>query len=251
MPSFKKNRKNKEDHMNESWLIPYADMLTLLLALFIVLFAMSQVDSTKFHELKKALESAFSGGIGILSSDSDTMETEENALDPDPLVEFLLEEEVLREYKEMLDNYLRDQGMQQHVTTRITEKGLQITIQEIALFDSGKADLRPEALDIITMMAVMIAELDNFVEISGHTDNLPISTPEFPSNWELSVARSLNVMRYMLRNENLKPERFSVVGHGEYRPVSSNDTLEGRAMNRRVEVLILRMYMRPPVTEVQ
>jgi chemotaxis protein MotB len=251
MLNSKNNSKNKQEHMNETWLIPYADMLTLLLALFIVLFAMSQVDSTKFHELKKALESAFSGGIGILSSDSETMEMEENALDPDPLIQFMLEEEVLREYKEMLDQYLKDQGMQQHVTTRITEKGLQITIQEIALFDSGKADLRPEALDIIKTMAVMLTELDNFVEISGHTDNLPISTPEFPSNWELSVARSLNVMRYMLRNENLKPERFSVVGYGEYRPVSTNDTAEGRAANRRVEVLILRMYMRPPVVDVQ
>lgn len=240
-----KKKKRHEDHMDETWLIPYADMLTLLLALFIVLFAISQVDQIKFYELKRSFESAFSGGTGILNSNSNTTDSEENSLDPDPVTDFLLEEELLQGYKEMLDEYFEEQGMQNSVTNVVIEKGLQVSIQEMALFDSGKAVLRPEAFPVIDTLAVLLADMDNYVEVSGHTDNLPINTPEFPSNWELSVARSLNVMKYMLRNDNLQPERFSVVGYGEYRPIRSNNTEEGRAANRRVEVLILRMHVKP------
>lgn len=243
-----KKVKNRDEHTDETWLIPYADMLTLLLALFIVLFSMSQVDSTKFRELKRALESAFSGGVGIVNSDSNIPEQDDNSpnpLDPDPLSEYLLEDEKLQQYKAMLDEYFEQQGLENSVTNIVSEKGLQITIQEMALFDSGKALLHPEALEIINTLSVILAEMDNYVEISGHTDNLPISTAEFPSNWELSVARSLNVMKYMLRNQNLDPARFSVVGYGEYRPIRSNESEEGKAANRRVELLILRMFMNP------
>ena len=253
--AMKKNKgmkKKHEEHIDETWLIPYADMLTLLLALFIVLFAMSQVDSSKFRELKRALESAFSGGVGIISSDSNIPEQDDNSpnpLDPDPLNEFLLEDERLQQYKKMLDEYFQEQGLEKSVTNSITEKGLQVSIQEMALFDSGKAILHPEALDVITNISVILGDMDNYVEISGHTDNLPISTSEFPSNWELSVARSLNVMKYMLTNQKLNPARFSVVGYGEYRPIRSNETEEGRAANRRVELLILRMFMKPPPTD--
>lgn len=243
-----KKKKRHEEHIDETWLIPYADMLTLLLALFIVLFAMSNVDSSKFHELKRALESAFSGGTGILSSDSTIPKKDDDAINMDSLTDFLLEEERLQQYKIMLDDYFEQQGLQNYVTNIISERGLQITIQEMALFDSAKAQLHPEALGVISNLSVILAELDNYVEVSGHTDNLPISTIEFPSNWELSVARSLNVMKYMLRNENLNPERFSVVGYGEYRPVRTNSTEDGRAANRRVELLVLRMYLKP--TEV-
>ncbi len=251
---MKKSKKKKhEEHIDETWLLPYADMLTLLLALFIVLFSMSQVDSSKFSELKRALESAFSGGVGIINSDSDMPEEDEdspNPLNPDPYSEFLLEDEKLQQYKQMLDEYFKQQGLENSVTNIVTEKGLQVTIQEMALFDSGEALLHPEALEVISTLSVILAEMDNYVEISGHTDNLPIATPEFPSNWELSVGRSLNVMKYMLRNQNLNPERFSVVGYGEYRPIRSNETEEGRAANRRVELLILRMFMKPPLIDV-
>ena len=241
-------KKRHEDHIDETWLIPYADMLTLLLALFIVLFAMSNVDSTKFHELKRALESAFSGGVGILSSDTTIPKQDDDSLNMDSLTEFILEEERLQQYKIMLDTYFQEQGLENFVTNIVTERGLQVTIQEMALFDSAKAQLRPEALQVITNLSVILSELDNYIEISGHTDNLPISTVEFPSNWELSVARSVNVIKYMLRNENLKPEKFSVVGYGEYRPIRSNLTAEGRASNRRVELLVLRMYRNPAPT---
>ena len=240
-----RKKKRHEDHMDETWLIPYADMLTLLLALFIVLFAISQVDQIKFYELKRSFESAFSGGTGIMNSSSNTTDSEENSLEPDPVSDFLLEDERLQQYKKMLDEYFQEQGMAHSVTNVVTEKGLQVSIQEMALFDSGKAFLRPEAFKVIDTLGVVLEDMDNYVEVSGHTDNLPIHTPEFPSNWELSVARSLNVMKYMLRNEKLNPEKFSVVGYGEYRPIRSNDTEEGRAANRRVEVLILRMYMKP------
>lgn len=240
-----KRKKHHEEHMDESWLIPYADVLTLLLALFIVLFAMSQVEEDKFQQMQKVMETLFSANAGIMVSDKGFTDQDTN---PDQFKDspqnFAEEEEQLQKYKERLDEYFRQQGMQGIVTNIITEQGLLISMQEVALFDSGRADLRPQSQIILRHLAEILSELDNDVQVSGHTDNLPINTLQFPSNWELSTQRALNVMRNMISNEpRLGPERFSVVGYAEYRPRESNDTAEGRAQNRRVELLILRVYV--------
>lgn len=237
-----KMKKKHEEHMDETWLIPYSDMLTLLLALFIVLFAMSQVDQQKFQEFKQMLQSLFAGGPGIMTTGQALIEDGKKPNTENPPTSSLMETQKLEQYKEALDRYFKEQGLENYVTNTVTEKGLQITIQELALFDSGKADLRPEAKPILTDLSVILASLENEVQVSGHTDNLPIHTPEFPSNWELSTQRALNVMKFLLQNQDLNPSRFSVVGYGEYRPRANNTTVQGRAMNRRVELLILRMY---------
>lgn len=251
-----RKKKNHESHTDESWLIPYADILTLLLALFIVLFASSQVDQYKMQKLKMALDSIFSGGSGMMSSESE-METiqildevqEENSENPSQTDleerrdEAIAEDITLNKYKEKLDNYFQEVGLANHVTSTVQEVGLRVTIQDIALFDSGRAELRPEVLPVLKNLSVILEGLNKYVQISGHTDNLPIRTSEYPSNWELSVARAMDVMKYLLGNPKLKPELYSVVGYGEYRPVSSNDTAEGRAANRRVELLIVRSYI--------
>ncbi|MBO8158617.1 flagellar motor protein MotB [Thermosyntropha sp.] len=235
-------KKKHEEHMDETWLIPYSDMLTLLLALFIVLFAMSQVDQQKFQEFKQMLQSLFAGGPGIMTTGEGLIEEGKKPNMENPPTSSLIETQKLEQYKEALDRYFKEQGLQSYITTAVTAKGLQITIQELALFDSGKADIRPEAEPVLRDLSVILAGLDNEVQISGHTDNLPIHTPEFPSNWELSTQRALNVMKFMLQNPDLDPARFSVVGYGEYRPRANNATVEGRALNRRVELLILRKY---------
>jgi len=248
-----KKNKAQDEHKDETWLIPYSDMLTLLLALFIVMFAMSQIDQYKMQQMKMVLEAMFSGGTSMLEGDSSVSADElqiiqdpqpEQQDQPIPLPEMnteaLVEDRKLHAYKEKLEQYFEDVGMASRVTCRVEEIGLRVSIQDIALFDSSKADLRPEALPVIENLSYILEGLDNNIQIAGHTDNRPINTKEFPSNWELSVARGLNVLKALLKNPNLAPEKFSVVGYGEYQPVAPNTTEEGMAKNRRVELIIIR-----------
>ncbi|ABZ84077.1 flagellar motor protein motb, putative [Heliomicrobium modesticaldum Ice1] len=241
-----KKKQHHEEHIDETWLIPYADMLTLLLALFIVMFAVSQVDTKKFEALKKAMESVFKGGSGIMANPT-PLDTE-GASDAPPdmsVMESLKETRDLQEIKNRVDRYIEEKGLEKQVETNLVREGLQISFRDAALFDSGKADLKREALPALDLIADTLHNLSNEVRIAGHTDNLPISTAEFPSNWDLSAKRALNVMKYILNDKRNNPVKFTAVGYGEYHPKATNDTPEGRAQNRRVEVMIIRQYPMP------
>jgi len=242
---MRKKHKKHEEHMDETWLIPYADMLTLLLALFLVLYAMSSVDEYKFQELKKALQSLFSGGVGVMVSDKGLTEMDDNPFTDTPPPNYVTEERTLRQYQERMNQYFKEEGIQAQVTSTITKQGLLVTIQDVALFDSGKADIRPEARVLLLYLGFLFEEFDNEVQIGGHTDNLPIHTAQFPSNWELSAQRAVNVATYIINNTSCEPSRFSAAGHSEYKPIDTNATAAGRAKNRRVEMLILRKYALP------
>ena len=124
--------------------------------------------------------------------------------------------------------------------TVLTEDGLMIRIKDSALFASGSAQLLPDSKRFAGEIAKMLATLPQRVVVSGHTDNVPINTREFPSNWELSSTRAINFMKFLLAEGNLKAERFSAIGYGEYRPIAPNDGSESRQKNRRVEILIMR-----------
>lgn len=249
-----KKKKHEEQHIDETWLIPYADMLTLLLALFIVLFAASSVDANKFEELAKALNVAFIGGTGVLDQPSPVIpqdpsvivkpENEDETEDEDVEEEYLLtsEEDLLEleELKKKIDQYITDNNLSLSLQTSLTTEGLLITILDNALFSSGSAQVRPDSIELAMEIShLLITDPPRRISIGGHTDNRPINTPQFRSNWDLSVMRAVNFMKILLDNENLEPNRFSSTGYGEYSPVSSNDSSEGRAKNRRVEVLIL------------
>ncbi|KAB2953486.1 OmpA family protein [Heliorestis acidaminivorans] len=240
----KKKKHHHEEHIDETWLIPYADMLTLLLALFIVMFATSQVDTQRFEMLKKALESVFKGGTGIMLNPS-TVETE-GASDEAPdltITDSIMEARYLDDLKEKIDQLIDEQGLTNQIYTGIVQEGLQVSFRDAALFDSGRANLRPEALPVLNELSILLDNIENEIRVAGHTDNLPINTPEFPSNWDLSAKRSLNVMKYILNNNiQLNPARFTAVGYSEYRPIATNDTIEGRAQNRRVEIMIIRQF---------
>ena len=244
---MKKKAAHDEGHdSDESWLLPYTDMVTLLLALFIILYAMSTVDEAKFERLRYALETMFAGSQGILVSDSGLAESDIKPLqDNPPTPNFVTEDRILQEYSKQLNEYFASQGLEGVIASTMTRAGLLISIQDLALFDSGRAALRTEAFDLLRFLAFLLEELPNDVQVAGHTDNLPISTAEFPSNWELSTQRALNVMRFLLQDNNLSSQRFSVVGFGEYQPIDTNSTVEGRANNRRVELIILRQYPLP------
>lgn len=244
----KQHAEHHEEHTDESWLVPYADILTLLLALFIVLFAGADSNKTKFDAMAQSFNAAFSGSPSVFDNNA-AIAPEVDASKPDKLKndggkeqEHMKETEQLLEVKKALDKYIQSNNLVGDLSTVLTNDGLMIRIKDSALFLSGSADLRVESQRFGTEIVKMLTPLSQEIIISGHTDNVPINTREFPSNWELSSKRALNFMKFLLQQGNLKPERFSAIGFGEYRPMATNDTVEGHSKNRRVEVLIMRNY---------
>jgi len=245
----KKPEEHHEEHADETWLIPYSDLLTLLLALFIVLFATASVDAKKLEQMAQSFNAAFNGSPSMFDKQSSVVETPSGAptdSGPNTTEAFknqAMESVQLNEVKQKLDDYIKNNHLGGDLQTSLTEDGLVIRIQDTALFTSGRADLRPESRRWGQVIATMLGTLSQAVVVSGHTDTVPINTAEFPSNWDLSSKRALNFMKFLLEEDpNLKPERFSAIGFGEYRPVVPNTTDEGQAKNRRVEVMILKQY---------
>lgn len=243
--------------MDETWLIPYSDLLTLLLALFIVLFASSQIDQKKFDQISDSLNAAFSGGDGFFmqsifpgrehdANKNKNDEYENPGSEQSAEEQFEQETADLQELQRQVDQYIADNGLSGQLQTGLNHDQLKIIISDKALFDSGSAEVRPEARKIAMTISELLEQFPGFeIVVSGHTDNQPIHNAEFANNWELSTQRALNFMQILLMNKALDPARFSAVGYGEYRPVASNDTPEGRALNRRVEVSVLRNFTLP------
>jgi chemotaxis protein MotB len=241
--SKKKKDKQHENHIDETWLIPYADLLTLLLALFIVLFSMSSIDAQKFRQLAQTFNSTFDGGTGVLDyptplpvQPAESLNREDNKKNITPMTE----KQSLEQVQNKIDNYIKENNLQGELETKLTDEGLLITILNDILFDSGSAEVRVKDKKIAREVSnLLVMNPPRNIIISGHTDNVPIHNSKFESNWHLSVMRAVNFMKILLENEKLDPRWFSAKGYGEYKPVASNNTEEGRMKNRRVEVLIL------------
>ncbi|RWR11204.1 flagellar motor protein MotB [Siminovitchia fortis] len=245
--SKRKRKKRHEDELGESWLLPYADLMTLLLALFIVLFAASSVDAQKFQQISKVFSGIFVGGDGPvefekpLEIEEQIDETEDDPKS-DPMEQFadeIADLKILEALKEKVDNYIQEKEYEDKFSTSLTSEGLLITINDSVLFKSGSADVRESDKKTAKELAALLEmELPRSVIISGHTDNVPIKNSEFQSNWELSVMRAVNFMKVLLEDEKLDPRLFSAKGFGEFQPIADNKTAKGREANRRVEVLI-------------
>lgn len=244
-----KRKKKHEEHVDEAWLLPYADVLTLLLALFIVLFASSQVDAKKFNAIAESFNSELQGGSGVLDEQApvESFETSPTAeLSEDPVTGESPEEvfeakdqEELLDFQNKIDTYIDENGLAPRLQTDMTRKGLKIIIKEGVLFESGSATILKGSEKITDEISnLLITDPPRMIFIEGHTDNVPAGTAEYPTNWELSSARAINFMRNLLENDKLSPQKFSATGYSQYQPIASNDTPEGRAENRRVEVLI-------------
>ncbi|WP_199711544.1 flagellar motor protein MotB [Planomicrobium sp. Y74] len=266
-----KRKKKHEDHVDESWLIPYADVLTLLLALFIVLFAASEVNSQKFQEISDSFNQELQGGTGILDQQSavETFEetsklAEPNDVDPtegeattppeveeeiDDKIEMTAEEieqlALAEDYKELaaiqdkVKAYIAERNMEDKLEAELTSKGLVLKIKDGVLYRSGSADISEGSRTVAEEIGkLLVTDPPRSIFIEGHTDNIPSTSDKFPSNWELSSARAINFMKILLENNDLDPTKFSATGFAEHQPIASNDTAEGRAENRRVEVLI-------------
>lgn len=231
--------------MDESWLIPYADLLTLLLALFIVLFASSTVDQEKLERMSNVFNQVFSGGTGVM--DNPAVVADPNATDSEinkATAKYLEDQRQLGETQERVEEFIALNELENQFETVMTDEGLLITIRDSVLFDQGKADIKPEYASIAKELSGLLAfDPARNIIITGHTDNVPMNTPEFQSNWELSVIRAVNFLKIVIStNPQLDSKAFSVKGFGEYNPIATNDTAEGRAKNRRVEVLIQPRY---------
>lgn len=244
----RRRKKRQEEHISESWLIPYADILTLLLALFIVLFAISSVDATKFQKLSKSFNDIFAGGTGVMEfttpMEGPVQPTDNNEgalIDKEDGNGRLKEKDQkeLSELQERVDQYIEESNLNEVLDTTLTGEGLLVVIRDNVLFESGSADVRAADLHIAREISdLIVMDPPRSIIVSGHTDNVPISTVRYASNWDLSVMRAVNFMKILLENEQLDPEWFSAKGYGEFKPIASNETDEGKTKNRRVEILI-------------
>jgi len=244
-----KRKKKHEEHVDESWLIPYADVLTLLLALFIVLFAASEVNSAKFKEISDSFNSELQGGTGILENQAIMITEEETSKTAKPNEEekdevqtgmsAVKDKKELEELQNQIDGYIKEKGLSPKLQTEMTAKGLMLKIKDGVLYHPGSADINNKSRTIaVEISNLLVTDPPRNILIEGHTDNVLSQSAEFPSNWELSSARAINFLKILLENSKLDPKKFSATGYGEYQPISSNDTPEGRAENRRVEVLV-------------
>jgi chemotaxis protein MotB len=259
----RKRHEPHEEHPDESWLLPYSDLMTLLLALFIVLFAASSVNTSKLQEMSRAFKTAFSSGISILDNGAISQDDQLKRRTNEDLIrkddgkktrKDLEQEEQqnLEQLKQQIDKYIQKNGLSTQLDTQLNQSQLLITIRDNALFPSGSASIKPNSQKLASAIGQMLQRYPDYeILVTGHTDNQPINTAEFPSNWELSSKRAINFMKILLTNPAFDPKRFSAIGYGEFRPLESNATDAGRAKNRRVEVSILRKYIEPATNSDQ
>jgi chemotaxis protein MotB len=241
-----KKKVHAEEHADETWLLPYSDLLTLLLALFIVMFAISSVDKEKFERLSQQLHVVFAGGSGMSSSDGSSvipmLPSGGKAPSEAGVSKAEAEEDKMIEIRKKIEEEITSEGYSEKVRVGLGKEGLEISIQDVALFQSGEAEVLRSVSPLLLHISKLLAGLDNPIRIAGHTDNVPIQTAKFQSNWDLSAMRAINVMNFLTDQGGLDPERFSIQGYGQYSPKYDNATAEGRAKNRRVEIILIRKY---------
>ena len=265
----RKGGHHEEEHENEErWLVSFADMMTLLFALFMVLFSISSVNTSKFEALQKSMKDAFSGAVldggkSMMESGNDADATEQATIEP-PLpalrpIESLNdttvnndaeaaraakeEEQDFRALKRRIDKLSADAGLKGKVNVTVRRRGLVIQLlTDKVFFDSGDATLKPYAKKLVHKIAGVVRdERRHPVVVEGHTDSQPISGRQYPSNWELSGARAGAVVRDF-QSAGVLPRRMSVAGYANQEPIASNSTPDGRAKNRRVEVVLSRIH---------
>jgi chemotaxis protein MotB len=235
-----KKKVHHEEHVDETWLIPYADMLTLLLALFIVMFAMGQTDKEKLKKVSEQFNIIFSSGAGVLENNGTVVIPENPTTSYDTMG--TIEEDKMNEVKQMLEQEINRKGYSDKAKVALNKEGLEISIQDAALFNSGEAEILKGVSPLLIQISTMLQKLDNDIKIVGYTDNVPISTEKFRSNWDLSSIRAINVMNFMVDAGKLHAEKFSIQAYGQFKPKFDNSTEAGRAKNRRVDIILLRKY---------
>jgi len=266
----RKREHEAEKENGERWMLTYLDLITLLMIFFVVLYSMSKVDAQKFQAVAESLNKALGGGTpskielatnpvgpSLIPSGTPSSQTTVPGKGTNPNNSSNLnpaggsdnkkagqgnsdaENLSINTIKAKLDKFAVDTKIQTTLVSSIEERGLVISIQETLLFESGSAVITDRARAILEKISTVLAAEPNQIKVEGHTDNLPIHTAQFPSNWELSVIRATNVVQ-ILQTDGITADRLSATGYGEYRPISSNDTDAERGKNRRIDLIILR-----------
>ncbi len=270
-------KKKPPEHANhERWLVSYADFITLLFAFFTTLYAISTVDAAKMGKMVTSMRASFDNSL--FESGSPTLAISQGsdrlggAPTPHDLTqqirvprEMRLRDSVMTKLKDLKGDFVakRDsasnkkslgtlkreiesvvgvEALKKKVQTRLDARGLVVSLGEIGFFDSGSDEIKPEGKALLDAIATSLVSLENQIRVEGHTDNVPIRTSRFPSNWELSTARATTIVAYLIDNFGLHPDQMSAAGYAEFRPVAGNDSPEGRARNRRVDIVVMDPY---------
>lgn len=229
----KKGRQNKEEgSAGPGWEIVYSGFVLILLCFFIMLSSFSTMEEAKIMRFVKSFVNAvgilpggvkFDDGSTVLPGSADIVDSKDKLA------------QIFSELEELSENLKKEDD----ITVAYSHKGLVMRLSDHALFDVGVADLSHQAVPVLKKVGDIISRTDFEVRIEGHTDDLPIKTVRYPSNWELSTARAVNVLRYFVETMGISSERLSAVGFSEFQPVVPNDSPESRARNRRVEIIFL------------
>ncbi|MEG6588693.1 flagellar motor protein MotB [Paenibacillus barengoltzii] len=265
--SRRRARRSVRNDAKDRWMITYADLITLLLIFFVMMYAMSRLDVEKYEVVTSSLQYTFKGGDSILELGSGITGTADRYTHKNPpasavngskqgegqadssgqdlLTErelaFRKQEEELANLMMLIESYIKENSLEDQIHVADLPQGISITLNDRFLFDTGKADLKSGSTKTLAKLASLFRQLDTVISIEGHTDNLPIVyASKYKDNWELSGARALSVLRFFVDKEKLDPQHFQYAGYADTRPAADNDTPEGRSKNRRVEITVLR-----------
>jgi chemotaxis protein MotB len=246
-----RDRRRGPSISHDRWLVSYADFVTLLFAFFVVLYATAQIDKQKAMRLSDAIQSGFQelgvfqkGGPNTVSAaiPSSSEDLPPQPRPAQPSAQEIARQRELNTIRSELERALAPEIKQNDVALHMDADGLVVSLREMGFFDSGSASIKPGAENAISRVALILREHECFVRIEGHTDNVPIHTSQFASNWELSTARATGLVKALIEQYDISPGRLSAAGYAEFHPVASNDDAKGRQLNRRVDVVILRTW---------
>lgn len=248
--SRRSSRKKQEQPGSPLWMTTYSDMVTLLLTFFILLYSMSVIDIERFQTVIISIQTSFMGHTGIMDRSPDTRESPQESMDFEEgffseaeMIERAIEaEEILAEVRK----FLAEMGLEGEVELSLDERGIVMELPDYIFFERAKAELKTEAREMLDHFSELFLRLDRSIVVEGHTCNLPINVPEFPSNWELSVIRAVRVTRYLVEERGLDPHRMQATGYGEFHPLEPNVSPEARSRNRRVTMVV--SLIRPELT---
>lgn len=238
-----RRRRRKKSNASNNWLTTYSDMVTLLLTFFVLLYSMSSLDQDKFGDFMYSIRNTLSGGMSMAVG-GETFRVDpsvEHKMESDSLwSNYSIELEPLQDILDHIQLYIESHQLGGGISVYLEGRGLVIRITNDMLFESGKADLQPAAKETLLKIAEVLNQIDNMIQVEGHTDNVPIRNARFASNWELSAARALEVVHFLINEGHIEPQRLVATAYGEYKPLYPNTTPELRAKNRRVEIVVLR-----------
>ena len=235
-----KKKRKQEESGGAGWIATYADTVTLLLTFFILLYSMSTVDVQKMAQLSEAFQMMMTGKKGETMLQYDLYNGKVPLIGGESEIEENIDEIESEDYMYFhVEKFVQEHDLEEVVEIVNSDRGIVIQLRENVLFETSSSALRQDSKEILKKISSLLGNLSNSIIVEGHTDNRPINTSQFPSNWELSVDRAVNVVRYFIEDMGLNPTRFTAAGYGEFQPIVPNDSVSNMAKNRRVNILIM------------